>query len=144
MLDMFLYLQFETFYVTSLFFQDKLAMFVNTCLSILIMSDIIQKCMPSIQAGGTTFSHVTFAAEPLVLKRSYLFTFFSHKRLLHDECLMLHVRLVARTYASLKRKEIFYWKCRIIQSINKDQCKDVCNTLFCTCLLYKHCCQIII
>lgn len=64
------------FYVTSLSFQDKLAVFVNTCLSILIMSDIIQKCMPSIQAGETTFSHVTFAVEPLVLKRSYLFIFF--------------------------------------------------------------------
>lgn len=60
---MFLYLQFETFYITSLFFQVKLAVFVNVCLSILIMSDIIQKCMPSIQAYGTTFLHVTFTLQ---------------------------------------------------------------------------------
>lgn len=45
MLDiMFLYLPFGTFHVMSLFFQDELAVFVNIRPSILIMSDIIQKC----------------------------------------------------------------------------------------------------
>lgn len=97
---------------------------------------------------GTTFLHVTFVPEPLVLKRSYLLTFFSLIRgfFTTSKCVTSNV---ARTFdgtntCEFETKEdlsLEMYNHSINQSINKNQCKDVCSTLY---IVHVYCTNLVV